>query len=62
MATTSPRAPARGYSASRDRLNTVALGLLDDHARHCVRRADGTEQEDKTDELMAAGGRVMRRG
>ena len=43
-------------------LDKVALGLLDDHARHCVRRADGTEQQDKTDELMAAVGRLMRRG
>ena len=43
-------------------LDKVALGLLDDHARHCVHGADGTEQEDKTDELMAAVGRLMRRG
>ena len=43
-------------------LDKVALGLLDDHARHCVSRAGGEEQIDKTTELMAAVGRLMRRG
>ena len=43
-------------------LDKVALGLLDEHARHCVMGADGEEQIDKTDELMAAVGRLMRRG
>ncbi len=43
-------------------LDKVALGLLDEHARHCVMGADGTERADKTDELMAAVGRLMRRG
>jgi CsoR family transcriptional regulator, copper-sensing transcriptional repressor len=43
-------------------LDKVALGLLDDHARHCVMGAEGDEQVDKTDELMAAVGRLMRRG
>lgn len=43
-------------------LDKVALGLLDEHARHCVVPAEGAEQADKTDELMAAVGRLMRRG
>jgi DNA-binding FrmR family transcriptional regulator len=43
-------------------LDKVALGLLDEHARHCVMGADDAEQTDKTDELMAAVGRLMRRG
>jgi DNA-binding FrmR family transcriptional regulator len=43
-------------------LDKVALGLLDEHARHCVMGAEGDEQVDKTDELMAAVGRLMRRG
>ena len=43
-------------------LDKVALGLLDDHARHCVMGAQATEQADKTDELMGAVGRLMRRG
>lgn len=43
-------------------LDKVALGLLDDHARHCVAGADPAEQADMTHELMAAVGRLMRRG
>jgi DNA-binding FrmR family transcriptional regulator len=43
-------------------LDKVALGLLDEHARHCVMGAGEAEQADKTDELMAAVGRLMRRG
>jgi CsoR family transcriptional regulator, copper-sensing transcriptional repressor len=44
-------------------LDKVALGLLDDHARHCVVEggAEGTPEE-LTGELMAAVGRLMRRG
>ena len=49
-------------SAIQAALDKVALGLLDEHARHCVMGAEGGEQVDKTDELMAAVGRLMRRG
>ena len=44
-------------------LDKVALGLLDDHAAHCIigGAADETPEELK-DELMAAVGRLMRRG
>ena len=49
-------------SAVQAALDKVALGLLDQHARHCVMGAEGDEQADKTDELMAAVGRLMRRG
>jgi DNA-binding FrmR family transcriptional regulator len=49
-------------SAIQAALDKVALGLLDEHARHCVIPAEGAEQVDKTDELMAAVGRLMRRG
>ena len=49
-------------SAAQAALDKVALGLLDEHARHCVMGAEGDEQADKTDELMAAVGRLMRRG
>jgi DNA-binding FrmR family transcriptional regulator len=49
-------------SAVQAALDKVALGLLDEHARHCVMGADGAEQVDMTDELMAAVGRLMRRG
>jgi len=43
-------------------LDKVALGLLDDHAHHCVLGADPAERDAKTDELMAAVGRLMHRG
>jgi CsoR family transcriptional regulator, copper-sensing transcriptional repressor len=49
-------------SAVQAALDKVALGLLDDHAHHCVIGAETGEREDKTDELMAAVGRLMRRG
>ena len=49
-------------SAVQAALDKVALGLLDGHARHCVARAEGEEQQDMTEELMAAVGRLMRRG
>ncbi len=41
-------------------LDKVALGLLDDHARHCV--AGGDRPDELTEELMAAVGRLLRRG
>ncbi len=49
-------------SAVQAALDKVALGLLDEHARHCVIGAAAEEQTDKTEELMAAIGRLMRRG
>jgi DNA-binding FrmR family transcriptional regulator len=50
-------------SAAQAALDKVALGLLDDHAHHCVMGAASTSARDeKTDELMAAVGRLMRRG
>jgi CsoR family transcriptional regulator, copper-sensing transcriptional repressor len=50
-------------SAIQAALDKVALGLLDDHAAHCVigGAAEQSPQELK-DELMAAVGRLMRRG
>jgi DNA-binding FrmR family transcriptional regulator len=43
-------------------LDKVALGLLDGHARTCVVGAESTIQDERTAELMAAIGRLMRRG
>jgi DNA-binding FrmR family transcriptional regulator len=43
-------------------LDKVALGLLDEHARHCVMGAEAPERGEKAEELMAAVGRLMRRG
>jgi DNA-binding FrmR family transcriptional regulator len=49
-------------SAIQAALDKVALGLLDEHARHCVMHAEDGERSERTDELMAAVGRLMRRG
>ena len=50
-------------SAIQAALDKVALGLLDDHARHCVVGAANAEVKDeRTAELMSAVGRLMRRG
>lgn len=50
-------------SAIQAALDKVALGLLDDHVRHCMSRGndEGREEEVRT-EMMAAVGRLMRRG
>jgi DNA-binding FrmR family transcriptional regulator len=49
-------------SAVQAALDKVALGLLDDHARHCVASGPAAKKEARTEELMAAVGRLMRRG
>lgn len=49
-------------SAVQAALDKVALGLVDEHTRHCVMGAADEEREEKTAELMAAIGRLMRRG
>jgi CsoR family transcriptional regulator, copper-sensing transcriptional repressor len=45
-------------NAARAALDKIALGLLDDHVRHCLAGASEPEQ---TDELMAAVGRLLSR-
>jgi DNA-binding FrmR family transcriptional regulator len=42
-------------------LDKVALGLIDDHTRHCVIHAKGEERTEKVDELVAALGRFVGR-
>ncbi|HVI17970.1 MAG TPA: metal-sensitive transcriptional regulator [Gaiellales bacterium] len=49
-------------AAAQAALDKVALGLLDGHARHCINPAPAGEKAEKTDELMAAVGRLMHRG
>jgi CsoR family transcriptional regulator, copper-sensing transcriptional repressor len=49
-------------SAIQAALDKVALGLLDGHAHTCVIGAENSQQEQRTDEMMAAIGRLMRRG
>jgi DNA-binding FrmR family transcriptional regulator len=50
-------------SAIQAALDKVALGLLDDHTRHCiVGGAADAEPEELHGELMGAVGRLIRRG
>jgi DNA-binding FrmR family transcriptional regulator len=50
-------------SAIQAALDKVALGLLDQHARHCVVEGHGKgSPEELTDEMMGAVGRLLRRG
>jgi DNA-binding FrmR family transcriptional regulator len=44
-------------------LDKVALGLLDDHARHCMQGKGGApkDPEEQVDEMMSAVGRLLRR-
>ena len=44
-------------------LDRVALGLLDDHARHCLVAGHGgpSDPEDQVQELMGAVGRMLSR-
>jgi len=49
-------------SAIQAALDKVALGLMDDHARHCVIDGPADLKEERTDELVAAVARLMRRG
>jgi CsoR family transcriptional regulator, copper-sensing transcriptional repressor len=43
-------------------LDKVALGLLDEHAHHCIIDSGSADKHERTEELMAAVGRLMRRG
>lgn len=42
-------------------LDKVALGLIDEHTRHCLAEATGDERAEKVDELMGALGRFVGR-
>jgi DNA-binding FrmR family transcriptional regulator len=42
-------------------LDKVALELLSDHAAHCVAGAESGDQQEMTDELMAAVRRLVKR-
>jgi DNA-binding FrmR family transcriptional regulator len=50
-------------AAVRAALDKVALGVLDDHARHCLIGGGGgpADPEEQVEELMGAVGRLMRR-
>jgi CsoR family transcriptional regulator, copper-sensing transcriptional repressor len=44
--------------AAEAALNKIALGLLDEHVRHCMRGGDGASEE-QVQELMGAVGRLV---
>ena len=44
--------------AAQAALNKIALGLVDDHVRHCMRGGRGAT-EDQVQELMGAVGRLV---
>jgi len=46
-------------AAARAALDKVALGLVDDHVRHCVLESDEGSREEMTQELMGALGRLV---
>jgi CsoR family transcriptional regulator, copper-sensing transcriptional repressor len=46
-------------NAARAALDKIALGLLDDHVRHCL--GEGSESSAGADELMGAVGRLLSR-
>jgi DNA-binding FrmR family transcriptional regulator len=49
-------------SAAQAALDKVALGLLDGHAHTCVIGAERKQQDARTEEMMAAVARLLRRG
>jgi DNA-binding FrmR family transcriptional regulator len=49
-------------TAIQSALDKVALGLLADHASHCLTVAGESRRADRTEELMDAVGRLLRHG
>lgn len=49
-------------SAAQAALDKIALGLLDAHAHTCVIGAKPAQQGERTEEMMAAVGRLLKRG
>ncbi len=49
-------------SAAQAALDKVGLALLDAHVDHCVMGSEGERRQNRTDEVMAAVARLMRRG
>jgi CsoR family transcriptional regulator, copper-sensing transcriptional repressor len=50
-------------SAIQAALDKISLGLIDDHARHCMQGKGGapTDPEEQVNELMGALGRLLHR-
>jgi CsoR family transcriptional regulator, copper-sensing transcriptional repressor len=49
-------------SASQAALDKVGLGLLDGHAHTCVIGAEPEQQDQRTEQMIAAIGRLCKRG
>ncbi|MBI2690509.1 MAG: metal-sensitive transcriptional regulator [Solirubrobacterales bacterium] len=49
-------------SAAQAALDKVALQLMEDHAAHCLVGGPDDLKEERTEELMGAVARLMRRG
>jgi Uncharacterized protein conserved in bacteria len=49
-------------TAIQSALDKVALGLLEDHAAHCVVGAEPELRDERTEELMGAVRRLLRHG
>jgi DNA-binding FrmR family transcriptional regulator len=49
-------------SAIQAALDKVALGLLDGHAHTCVVGVEESKRDERTEEMMSAVGRLLRRG
>ena len=47
-------------SAVQAALDKVALGVLADHAHHCVLGAGEADRQERTEEMMGAVGRLLR--
>ena len=47
-------------SAVQAALDKVAVGVLDDHVRHCVVGADEENRDEMTGEMMGAVARLLR--
>ena len=48
-------------SAATKALQSVAVGLLDEHVRHCVRNAVIAHDEDRADEMVTEATRAIER-
>jgi DNA-binding FrmR family transcriptional regulator len=55
---TSARFSGSQIEAAQAALNKIALGLVDDHVRHCMRGGKGASEE-QVQELMGAVGRLV---
>ena len=47
-------------SALQAALDKVALGLMDDHVKHCMVKGSEAERTDRAEELMQTIGRLLR--